>query len=140
MTIKASGCILLSEDTKRIFLQLRAADRRNKNYWGFWGGGSEANELPIETINRELEEEIGFLPTITKFYPLHKMISNNGSFEYNTFLATVPTEFTPNINDESNGYTWVNYDQYPQPLHPGAKLVLQNPRIISKIKTIVDQL
>lgn len=140
MTIKASGCIILSEDTKRILLQLRSPDRRNKNYWGFWGGGTEHDESPVQTIERELTEEIGFLPSISKFYPLHKMVSNDDSFEYNTFLATVKEEFIPNINHESDGYAWVYYNRYPMPLHPGAKLVLQNPRILSKIKTIVDQL
>jgi 8-oxo-dGTP pyrophosphatase MutT (NUDIX family) len=140
MTVKASGCILLSEDTKRILLQLRKPDRKNKNYWGFWGGGAHNGELPVQTIERELVEELGFLPKITKFYPLHKMISNDESFEYDTFLATVPTEFTPHVNGESEGYAWVNYDRYPVPLHPGAKLVLQNPRIMSKIRTIVDQI
>jgi 8-oxo-dGTP pyrophosphatase MutT (NUDIX family) len=140
MTFQASGCILLSEDTKRILLQLRSPDRKNRNYWGFWGGGASVGETPIQTINRELIEELGLLPDITKYYPLHNMTSNDESFEYITFLATVPNEFVPIINDESQGYAWVNYDKYPTPLHPGAKLVLQNPRIISKIKTIVSQL
>jgi len=139
MTIKASGCILLSEKTGRMLLQLRKPDRKNKNYWGFWGGGCEADELPVQTIERELQEELGFLPEITKFYPIHKMVSNDQSFEYDTFLATTPDEFVPQINGESEGYAWVNYDRYPVPLHPGAKLVLQNPRIMSKITTIVDQ-
>lgn len=139
MTIQASGCILLSEDTKRILLQLRAPDRRRKSYWGFWGGSNEENELPIQTIERELTEELGFLPELTKIYPLHKMVSNDDNFIYNTFLATVATEFIPNINHESDGYAWVKYNHYPVPLHPGAKLVLQNPRIISKINTIVNQ-
>ena len=140
MTIQASGCILLSQSTKRILLQLRAPDKRNKNYWGFWGGGAEGSESPVQTIQRELSEEIGFVPEIVKFYPLHKMSSNDQSFEYNTFLATVPDEFMPVLNTESEGYAWVNYDRYPVPLHPGAKIVLQNPQIMSKIKTIVDQL
>lgn len=139
MTIKASGCIILSEQTGRMLLQLRKPDRKNKNYWGFWGGGSEPGELPVQTIERELQEELGFLPEITKFYPIHKMVSNDQSFEYDTFLATTPAEFIPTINGESEGYAWVNYDRYPVPLHPGAKLVLQNPRIMSKITTIVDQ-
>lgn len=138
--IQASGCILLSVETKRICLQLRSPDRKNKNLWGFWGGGAENDELPVQTIERELVEEIGMLPEIIKFYPIHKMMSNDESFEYHTFLATTPKEFTPTINDESAGYAWVDYNRYPTPLHPGAKLVLQNPRIMSKITTIVNQL
>lgn len=137
---KASGCIILSEDTKRILLQLRSPDRKNKIYWSFWGGGHEQGELPVETIKRELTEELGFLPDITKFYPIHKMVSNDDSFEYNTFIATVKNEFLPTLNSESIGYCWIDYDRYPLPLHPGAKLVLQNPRIMSKITTIINQL
>lgn len=125
-------------DTQRILLQLRSPDRKNKSYWGFWGGGVQPGETPVKTIERELIEEIGFLPDIVKFYPLHKMVSNDESFEYDTFLATVPSEFIPVVNDESEGYAWVNYDRYPAPLHPGAKLVLENPRIVSKIRTIVQ--
>lgn len=140
MTFRASGCILLSMDTQRILLQLRSPDRKNKSYWGFWGGGVHPGETPIKTIERELVEEIGFLPDIVKFYPLHKMVSNDESFEYDTFLATVPSEFVPVVNDESEGYAWVKYDRYPVPLHPGAKLVLENPRIASKIKTIITTL
>lgn len=140
MTIKASGCILISEDTKRILLQLRAPDKRKKSFWGFWGGSSLPNELPVQTIERELEEELGFLPEITKFYPVHRMTSNDGSFEYITFVVTVTNEFVPDINDESSGYAWVNFNCYPNPLHPGAKLVLENPRIMSKIETIINQI
>jgi 8-oxo-dGTP pyrophosphatase MutT (NUDIX family) len=139
-TVYASGCIILCKHTQRMLLQLRSPDRRNKNYWGFWGGGRDGLETPVQTIKRELVEEIGFLPVITKFYPLHKMVSNDDSFEYDTFLATVEEEFIPILNSESEGYAWVKYDRHPIPLHPGSKLVLQNPRILSKIKTIVDQL
>lgn len=136
----ASGCIILCTKTKNILLQLRKPDRKNVSYWGFWGGSSQEGETPIQTIYRELGEELGMVPEITKIYPLHKMVSNNQSFEYNTFLITIPEEFVPTINDESNGYAWVNYETYPVPLHPGAKLVIDNPRILSKIQTIIDNL
>lgn len=140
MIVKASGCIILSEDTKKILFQLRKPDRKNKNYWGVWGGTSLENETPIETLVRELTEELGELPEITKFYPLHKMVSNDELFEYDTFIATVPTEFVPTLNHESEGYAWVNYERYPLPLHSGVKFILQNPKLISKIRTVVSQL
>lgn len=139
MTINASGCLLMSIETKRMLMQLRKPDRRNKSYWGFWGGGHHKNEKPIQAINRELSEEIGFLPDIIKYYPLHKMTSNDRSFEYNTFIVTVAEEFVPILNRESHGYAWIDYNRYLTPLHPGAKMVLQNPRILSKVKTVVNQ-
>lgn len=119
-------------------LQLRAPDKRGKNLWSFWGGTVEKGETNIVALNRELKEEMGILPDIERFYPIHTMTSNDGDFEYHTFLGVVATEFVPVLNNESNGYAWIDHDRYPMPLHFGAKLVLQNPRIMGKIKTIIQ--
>lgn len=134
--ISASGCIFLALDTGKVCLQLRSEDSKYGGTWSFWGGKSENSEKPIDTLIRELGEEIGIIPDIEKIYPLHKYISQDNNFEYNAFVLTVYEEFIPQLNHESGGYVWVNIGCYPKPLHRGAKNVLLNASITNKIKTI----
>jgi 8-oxo-dGTP pyrophosphatase MutT (NUDIX family) len=136
--ISASGGIFLSLDTKRICLQLRNENNRHGGTWSFWGGKSENNEKPIDTLLRELREEIGILPDIKKIYPLHKYISQDKNFEYNAFVILVFEEFIPSLNNESSGYCWINYGNYPISLHIGAKSLLSSKTIDKKIKTIIN--
>jgi 8-oxo-dGTP pyrophosphatase MutT (NUDIX family) len=134
--ITASGCIFLALDTGRVCMQLRSRKSSHRGTWSFWGGKAEQKERPVETLLRELNEEIGMLPDFEKIYPLHKFTSADKKFEYNAFVVTVFEEFTPDTNGESAGYAWVNLRMYPRPLHQGAKLVLTNPDMIEKIETI----
>jgi hypothetical protein len=45
-------------------------------------------------------------------------------FIYYNFLALVETEFKPVLDWETQGYDWVEYGQWPNPMHPGLKLLL----------------
>jgi len=135
--ISASGCIFLALDTGRVCLQLRSDSSTYSGTWSFWGGKQEKDETPIQTLLRELHEEIGILPEVEKVYPLHKYISRDKNFEYNAYVVTVYEEFIPQLNSESNGYTWVNVGTYPRPLHRGAKVVLLNKKMKEKLKTIL---
>lgn len=136
--ISASGGLFLSLDTKRICLQLRGEEGKYNGTWSFWGGKRENDEKPIDTLLREMREEIGILPDIQKIYPIHKYVSQDKNFEYNAFVVTVFEEFIPVLNSESSGYCWVNVDMYPKPLHRGAKSVLSSKTVQKKIKTIID--
>ena len=135
--ISASGCIFLSLDTGRLCLQLRSDSSTYGGTWSFWGGKQEKNESPIQTLIRELNEEIGIIPDIEKVYPLHKYVSRDKNFEYNAYVLTVYEEFIPQLNAESSGYAWVNIGIYPRPLHRGAKSVLLNRKITEKLNTII---
>jgi 8-oxo-dGTP pyrophosphatase MutT (NUDIX family) len=134
--IQASGCVFLALDTGRIMLQQRSNKSSHPRTWGFFGGKGEENERPIETLLRELNEEVGILPDVEKVYPLNNFISPDKNFTYNTFVVTIFEEFIPVLNNESNGYCWVNINNWPRPLHPGAKAQLFNKSVIKKIKTI----
>ena len=136
--ISASGCLFLALDTGRVCLQLRSDISTYSGTWSFWGGKQEKNETPFETLLRELNEEIGIIPDINKVYPLHKYVSRDKHFEYNSYVLTVYKEFVPILNAESSGYAWVNIGVYPRPLHRGAKNVLLNRKMSEKIKTILN--
>ena len=137
--ITGVGAIFLSLVTKRVLLQQRSRQVSHPGTWAFWGGKREEHESPIETLKRELSEELGNLPFLgeKKIYPLHIFKSDNG-FEYKTFIITIQNEFTPRLNIESSGYCWVNINSWPKPLHNGAKLVFYDKSCIKKIKTILN--
>lgn len=137
--IVASGCIFLSLDTGRVMLQQRSKNTSHPRTWGFFGGKSEHKERPIETLYREIEEEIGLVPDIQRVYPVHKFTATNGKFEYNTFVVTVEEEFIPVLNNESDGYCWIKIGNWPRPLHPGAKIQCHSAEFIKKIKTIYEK-
>ena len=135
--ITAAGVVFLAKDTGRCLLQLRNSDKRYKNTWGFWGGIIEKNETPYEAIQRELTEEIGFVPELTKLNPIDVYQSKDKNFYYYSFVAVVEHEFTPKLNGESAGYAWVDIGRWPQPLHQGAKLTLTRNRGDDKLLAIL---
>ncbi len=137
--MNASGCVILSLDTGRIMLQQRGSDTSHPRTWGFFGGKSENQERPVETLLRELQEEIGGIPSYDKIIPLNTFTSSNKKFIYYTFVVLVKREFIPILNTESDSFAWVNINSWPEPLHPGVKAQLYNKKIIQKLKTIYEE-
>ena len=139
MKTTAAGVVFLAKDTGRCLLQLRNSDKRFKHTWGFWGGIIEGTETPYECIQRELEEEIGFIPEPLKLNPIDVFQSKDKKFYYYSFVYLVEEEFLPpKLNGESCGYAWVNIGNWPQPLHNGAKVTLLKNDGTGKLHTILD--
>lgn len=138
MTITAAGVVFLAKDTGRCLLQLRDSDKRFKHTWGFFGGTLGKNESPIEAIQRELLEEIGFVPDLVKLNPIDVYHSPDQTFIYWSFAALVDKEFSPILNEESAGYAWVDIGAWPKPLHAGASATLLRNGGNLKLKTILD--
>ena len=134
----AAGVLFLAKDTGRCLFQLRKAEKRFKNTWGFWGGTMHLKETPFECIQRELEEEIGFVPELQKLNPIDVYQSKNKHFMYYSFVAVVPSEFIPTLNKESSGYAWVDIGKWPKPLHDGARSTLGRNKGTDKLHTILN--
>jgi mutator protein MutT len=134
----AAGVVFLAKDTGRCLLQLRNSDKRFKNTWGFWGGLIEKGETVYECIQRELTEEIGFVPELAKLNPIDVYQSRDQKFYYYSFVYVVEKEFSPVLNGESAGYAWVNIGVWPQPLHNGARLTLNKNGGTEKLHTILS--
>lgn len=134
--ITASGCIILAQETNRILLQQRAGGRYSAT-WGFFGGKGLPEELPSETLYRELIEEMGSLPNIQKVFPINQFLSPDKNFKFYTFVAIVPKEFSPILNKESMGFGWYDINHLPNPMHPGALAQLKNRNLRKKIESII---
>jgi 8-oxo-dGTP pyrophosphatase MutT (NUDIX family) len=109
--------------------------KRHAGSWGLVGGGVEPGESPTAALQREIQEEIGFV-SYEKIIPLEKFTSDNGTFEYHTYVIPVDAEFVPVLNDEHRGYAWTSIDDHPKPLHPGVWRTFNFRVVLEKIKTV----
>jgi 8-oxo-dGTP pyrophosphatase MutT (NUDIX family) len=134
--IVCSGALFYSTNTKR-FLLVHRNEGKN-SVWGIVGGKSEEQERPYQSLLREIEEEIGFIPKIRKAIPLELFTSNDGKFFYHTYVLLVDDEFIPKLNNEHDGYSWVSKDRWPKPLHQGVRKTLNNSIIKEKLMVMID--
>lgn len=115
-TRKAAGCIIRAEDTGRFLLAKRSSKVDDPYQWGTWGGTAEHGERPEQTAEREFREETQYKGDVT----LTRLgLTNRNNLMYITFLGTVPTEFSPEVNWENEDWAWFNTGEWPQPRHWG---------------------
>jgi len=134
-SINAVGVWFYSIQTDR-YLYLLRNDHKHPNTWGLPGGKVEKNETYLDAVHRECTEELGCMPEYIKLLPIEKFTSNDNVFHYHTFFCLLEKEFHPVLNDEHNGYCWVNTQIHPRPLHPGLWATINMHQVIQKIETI----
>lgn len=136
--IKAAGTIFIAKSTKRLLLNFRSVDSSKPNCFGFWGGKLNKDETIIQGLDREIKEEIGFIPSYERVIVIDEFTSNDKNFKYFSFAVVVQNEFIPQINHESQGYCWCSLDNYPKPLHPGARAILENESVTKSLRRLLD--
>ena len=137
--IVCSGALFYTLDTNR-FLFLHRTQGKTNNLWGLVGGTNEDQETPWEGLKREIEEEIGFMPSIKKTIPLETFVSNDSKFLFHTYLCVTEKEFLQKLNNEHDGYSWVSFGKWPRPLHYGLKKTLTTKTNLNKLETVFQVL
>ena len=131
-----SGGLILSKKTKR-FLLLKRTQEKTQGQWGLVGGKKEDYDFnTIDTLTREIKEELGLVPNIEKIIPLDSY--NNKDFNYGTYIILVKNEFIPILNQEHSSYAWCQYKNWPSPLHKGLKFSLNNKTNKIKLEFILS--
>lgn len=139
-TKRAVGTIFLCAKTRRVLLNLRAAHKTHSLCWSVWGGMKETTDiLPMDTLFRELSEEMGFVPDIAQIYPFDIYASKDGIFRYYTFVCIVDEEFVPELNFESAGYGWFNLGTWPKPMHEGARISFCKKKSLEKLNMFLER-
>lgn len=98
--------------------------RINDGTWAFPGGKVEDGETIEQGARRESLEETGHSPEDL----LQVDMTNQGDYDFTTYLSNVGTTFNPIMNDEHDEYMWGDFDNLPMPLHPGVKATLDKYR------------
>jgi 8-oxo-dGTP pyrophosphatase MutT (NUDIX family) len=133
---QAAGCLFVAKDTKRLLFAHRGQYVLEPDTWGTWGGALDTGETPVQGVIREIKEEAGYKGKFL-LIKLSKFTHVKSGFIYHTFLAKVSKEFKPVLNWESQGYKWVEFGNWPKPLHPGLKRTLSEKASLSIIKKAI---
>jgi 8-oxo-dGTP diphosphatase len=133
--VKAVGVWFYSTDTRR-YLYLMRNDSKHPGSWGLPGGRVESGETLLDAINRECQEELGYMPEYIRMIPLEKFTTVDSGFEYHTFFCTVAEEFRPVLNNEHIGYAWIDSGTWPKPMHPGLWSTVNFEAVQNKITVI----
>ncbi len=135
--IICSGALIYARATQR-FLLLQKAHGKHSGTWGLVGGTNLQNENPWQGLQREITEEIGSIPNITKTIPLETFVSNDTVFNFHTYLCVVENEFVPVLSDEHSGWAWSTMDSTPKPLHQGLRNSFSNKTVKTKLQTVFN--
>jgi 8-oxo-dGTP pyrophosphatase MutT (NUDIX family) len=125
-----AGVLFQARDTGRILFAHRSSNVEQPGTWGTWGGAMDGNENPVQAASREAYEETGVTSNTNDIVPMY-VFSHSSGFRYYNFLVYTDTEFEPRLNWENQGYEWVEYGQWPTPLHFGAKDLLSDNKSIA---------
>lgn len=132
-----SGCIVMARSTGRILLAHRSEFVEQPHTWGGWGGAIDRGYSPEENALKELHEESGFNGQVIAHHPLYVFEDGKSGFKYFNFLFVVPDEFHVEIGPEvweTQGYKWVEFGKWPQPLHFGLKSLFSDAKSVEIIK------
>lgn len=135
--IVCSGALIYAKSTRR-FLLVQKSRGKHQGTWGLVGGTNIQGENPWQGLQREMIEEIGFMPPIIKTLPIETFVSNDTVFNFHTYLCVVEDEFVPQLSEEHSAWAWAVIDWAPKPLHQGLRNSFSNKTIRTKLQTIFD--
>jgi 8-oxo-dGTP pyrophosphatase MutT (NUDIX family) len=135
----AAGAIFLAQDTGRLLLTRRSHRVLQPGTWGTVGGALDHGEGPIEAVIREAREELSVELQHEDLHLCYVFRDTKTQFSYHNYTALVPTEFEPELNWEVSEHAWVEFGDWPDPLHFGMQHWLGDEHGERSLRTLIDQ-
>lgn len=111
-TGEGAGALFFAEDSGKFLICKRSNTGDAAGQWCCLGGGVDDTDTSYEhTVRREANEEGGF-PYDAPCSLWHVNTAQvSPTFWFHNYLASVPCEFKPKLNDEHTDYKWVTYNE-----------------------------
>lgn len=125
------GLLMLSKQTGRVFL----VQRNDRNlYWSLLSGGQDLGERDLETLRREMREELRIRDfDAIDIRPAGEEILGGGRRLFKLYFGICQREFLPTLDDENISWGWFdpnglskvngehNFHGLPSRLYPGLR-------------------
>lgn len=134
-----AGGILLARSTGRLLLAQRSHQVLQPGTWGTIGGAIDPGENPKEAVLREVREELGFHATEADLHLCYVFRDARTLFTYHNYIVLVDEEFQPTMNWEVSEHAWIEFGQWPAPLHFGVEAWLQDTNGVDMLQAIIQQ-
>ncbi|RKG40368.1 NUDIX hydrolase [Acinetobacter rongchengensis] len=118
--ITVAAAVILNEQN-----QLLLVRKKNTQFFMQVGGKLEVNELPEQTMLREIHEEIGVKATIQQFIGrFETQAANEADHQLVSYVYQVDLNQVPKIDAEIAEMKWINLDDDQTLLAPLTKEVV----------------
>lgn len=114
--IEAAGVLIMCTKTDKILLLLR---NEKTPTWSCLAGGMEKGENPIETLKREIKEELSISADNISFKKVGVEYIDNKNMDFHYYEGFTSEEFSPKLDHENLKWGWFGKDEIPTPLFLG---------------------
>lgn len=133
-----AGCIPFSIITRKFLFVYRSKSVEQPHTWGNIGGAIDGNSgSPKSHAIRELREETRYSGVINKMIPLITFKSK--TFVYYNFIAVIDNEYIPYLNWENEDSKWVEFEDWPRPLHFGIEFILNDSQSVTTMRRLANR-
>jgi 8-oxo-dGTP diphosphatase len=134
MAVRDVSLFILYTATGHILLQHRTYDAfRLPNYWGFFGGGIEQGESPMEALKREILEELFYQVQSPHFLIAQKIRDEEGESTKYVFVEQYQDQ--PLQLGEGQAMGWFSADETQ-----GLKMIEHDRVVVERMREYLNQL
>lgn len=132
---EGAGVIFMAKDTGRLLIAKRSRRVQEPGTWSTWGGALDEGEDALAGAKREAEEEAGAASHVISYHKVHEFVVPD-KFKYTTFIALVESEFRPVMNWETADFEWVEFGDWPKPIHRGFAETIKEPSFLETYRKL----